>query len=1066
MKISAQPPPEAAVDVAKLEAEASASKAKLADASLKDQDREKVFNEIAYELNAIAEAKFGKGEYEAATKLFVEADGFVKQYHESYLARMKVQLADAEAKLVEYDKEPNAFKHDTMYKVGRILVSTLLSEVIKETRSLGDEAATKTYLERYGDVAREVKSANDEAESYEKIGEIELNAGNSQKAFELYDKALALRNNDKTSSKADEKGWWTTDYIAFAHWNLGEYNKAAEKFTEEIESLRKLESDDAEFKPNISPEWKLDEKEAAEMIQLQKTSALGDKLVVRSSLAAALFNVARIRILQGNYGSANETLGEVEKLLERMRAVKNETKEDWILAMTDLSVASHQAMALMIRGRIGEAQGNEAEAVKNYNDSVALYSQLSGGKPSGAIAALRVRLATLYAAQNKFDDARAQVRDAMRIRARLHQESGTTYALFQASRIELAAKNADAALKFARQAKASALALSAEDTIAEAGEVEADALLLKNADNKNSLALEQATVGYKSAIEVYRQAELRPLLARALNSLGAAYERAGKAKEAEAAYKEAVQTVESIRTSFGDAAQSEGFSNRRDVTAIYQHLVDLLVAQGRAEEALQYATRAQRRDLIANVPKTEIKLEGKAADALKQVAEAERRETAAVAKLEKTRTDPTGGTGAAGQQKNLTNAIGAARQDYALAIKRLEIEQPNLRFTVRPTDLLKLQSTIASDEALVSYLVTPDKLFVFVVRKTAVAVRSVEISQNDLRALVAEAREGLDNFANDFYQLSADADTGFNEEKARPDLRVDDKSAYYKKNLAPLKNALVELHEKLIAPIDDLIKDAKTLKIIPNADLFLLPFAALVAPDNVYLLEKHDLVFMTAGDLITAPQKPSSGSLVAFGDPTEAGLDGALEEVRAIEKVFPRSTLYTEDKATKEQLFKLTSAKILHFATHGNIRTPLEDSNIQMARLPNLLKPDLSYGEIYALPIEQTDMIVLSACQTALGTVSGTEIGVFIEAFRTKTATVAASLWSVDDIATRTLMVEFYKNLAAGQTRAFAMRTAQLKLLRDPRTKNPLFWAAFVLYGDGGKLSGMTAAPAKKALGK
>jgi CHAT domain-containing protein len=805
-----------------------------------------------------------------------------------------------------------------------------------------------------------------------------------------------------------------------------------------------------------------DEKERAAMTERQKTFALTDKMVLRSSLVSALFSLAQIRSQQGNYGAANETLGEVEKLLERMRADKSKTKEDWVLAVVDLSVYTHQATALRIRGRVAEAQGNETEAIKNYLESVALFSQLSGGRPSGALAGLRARLATLYASQNKFDEARANVREAMRIRARLHQESGTTYALMQASRIEIAAKNADAALKFARQAKASALQVGLEDMIAEAGEVEADALLAKNADNKSSLALEQAIVGYKSAIEVYRQAELRPLLVRALSSLGATFERAGRAKDAEAVYKEAVQVVESIRTSFSNAEQSEGYSNRRDITEIYRHLVDLLANQGRAEEALQYATRAQRRDLIDSVPKGEIKLSGKAAEALKQVAVAEGRENAVRAKLEKNRDEPTG-AGSVQQQKSLTTAIGAARQDYALAIKRLEIEQPNLRFTVRPTDLLKLQTSIAPDEALVSYLVTPEKLFVFVVRKGAVAVRPVDVKQIDLLALVAKTREGLDGFATDFYQLSADAETGFAEEKKRPDLRIDDKSEYYKKNLAPLKGSLVKLHEKLIEPIDDLIKDAKTLKIIPNAELFLLPFAALVSPaDNTYLLEKYNLTFMTAGDLITTPQKPSSGSLVAFGNPTEANLDGALEEVRAIQKVFPGSTLFTEDKATKEQLFKLNSAKILHFATHGHIRSPLENSNIQLAHLPNINQPDLSYGEIYALPLESTEMVVLSACQTALGTVSGTEVGVFIEAFRTKTDTVAASLWSVDDIATLNLMVEFYKNLAAGQTRSSAMRAAQLKLLRDGRMKNPLFWAAFVLYGDGGRLSAPTQKPLRK----
>ncbi len=55
-------------------------------------------------------------------------------------------------------------------------------------------------------------------------------------------------------------------------------------------------------------------------------------------------------------------------------------------------------------------------------------------------------------------------------------------------------------------------------------------------------------------------------------------------------------------------------------------------------------------------------------------------------------------------------------------------------------------------------------------------------------------------------------------------------------------------------------------------------------------------------------------------------------------------------------------------------------------------------------------------------------------------------------MATRLLMTEFYKNLNSGKTRAISMKLAQVKLLHDKRTKNPLFWAAFVLYGDGGKL--------------
>ncbi len=66
------------------------------------------------------------------------------------------------------------------------------------------------------------------------------------------------------------------------------------------------------------------------------------------------------------------------------------------------------------------------------------------------------------------------------------------------------------------------------------------------------------------------------------------------------------------------------------------------------------------------------------------------------------------------------------------------------------------------------------------------------------------------------------------------------------------------------------------------------------------MLEKYALNFATAGDLLGQRKavRPSS-MLVAFGNPTEANLDGALEEVKAIRRVFPQSTVYTEDQATK-----------------------------------------------------------------------------------------------------------------------------------------------------------------------
>ena len=1015
-------------DISKLQNEISTLDSKIKETSKADE-REKIFQKIASLLNQISEIHFSKGDYEAAAKSSLEADLRLKKYHQSFYERTKNDLSEAENNLKEAEKEANAEKREMLLKVGRIVVIAHLKTLFEEAQYFADEAVQKTYLERLGQVSREANDLNGEAESLEKLGQLLLNVENPQESFALFEKAHSLRQKD------GRKEFFTVNYIANAHYYLGNYDKAIEFFEKEGEITQEILAKTPALKP--------------EMTQTQKQIIELDKANVRTHLAMSLISIAQINALRGKFGATEKFIAELEKIIEQIKS-DEKNADELVMAVATLTRVSIEGSTARLRGRLLEAQGAETKAAQQFEKAANLFSQLSNGEPSGMIAGLRARLALIYSNQGDFEKSRANIREAMRLRSRLQQENGLAFALMQASRIELAAKQSDAALKFARQAKATALQLSLEDISAEANEVEADALFAKITDG-DSLKLEQIIVGYKSAIEVYRKLELRPMLARCLNSLGIAFKKANRLKEAETAFKEAIEVVESIQTGFANSEASVSFLNRRDISIIYQQMVDLLMAEGRSEAALQYATRAQRRDLTEALPVSEIKLTGKSAETLKQVATAEQREKAARNNL-----DDVFGK-ANNKQDSYINQIGAARQDYALAVKKLEIEQPNLRFTVRPTDLLKLQSTIAQHETLISYLVTSEKLYIFVVKRDTVAVRPVEIKQRELLLLVAQVRDGLTIFADDFYSLSTNAEEGFATEKTRTDLRGSDKSEHYQKSLLPIKNPLTKLNSLLITPIDDLLKGTETLKIIPNSELFLLPFSALILPNDTYLIEKYNLVFLTAGDLITAPIKPSNGSLVAFGNPSEAGLDGALDEVKAIKTVFPNSELFVEENATKSQLFKLTSAKILHFATHGNIRSPIENSNIQLARLPNLENPDLTYGEIYALPLESTEMVVLSACQTALGTVSGTEIGVFIEAFRTKTETVVASLWSVDDIATRELMTEFYRNLAKGESRATALRTAQLKLLRDGRMKNPLFWAAFVLYGNGDKLSAEAA---------
>ena len=1030
--------------ITQLETDISQNRIALSDSKLDAAKREKLFRELASQINELAESHFEKGEFEVATKLFVEAEQFSRQHSESYFSRRKEDLIAAENKLVVYEKEENLTKKELLYKAGRIYVYSLLSDLITTAENLHDHESENTFLQKLLTISHELQDSSAEAKAYEKLGVLELNADHPNQAFELYDKAFKLRQ-----TKNEE--WWTVDYIAFAHWTLGEYDKALEQFDKEISLLQSVQSKPIDPKFSDFSNLTLTDKELKEMQEQRMVTLEMERLNVTSSLASALLNKAKINIARGKYGEASAIIRDVEKIIEQLKDKQRVSKDETLSALITVSIGSHEASSLRIHARILEAEGMDSLATPLYSEAIKIFSDLSGGGASGAIAAMRSRLASIYLNQNKFAEARSNCKEVLRLRAKLEQQEGAVSALILSSRIERAAQENQMAMKLARQAKAAALQLSnAEELLAEANENEADNLVDKAAD-QSSLELEQAIVGYKTAIAVYRQADLAPMLSRALSSLGWAYERSLKFKDAELVYSDAIKISESIKSGFSTSDESNAFSANKETIKIYQRMVDLLVRQGKTEQALQFASSAQRRNIIDAIPKGEIKLNSKSDKDLKNVIAAENRMTAVRSSIEKEKKENHSST----THDNLVSDLGVAREQYAISIKRLESEQPNVKFTVRPTDLLKLQSSIGNGEAILSYLVTPEKLYIFVVKNKIVAVRSVDVTQDKLRGIVGSIRTCLTNFANDFYALSFDPSTGFNIEKDRPDIRKPDTTSQYRNFLLPLKTGLNDLYDILIQPVEDLLDHTETLKIIPNSELFLLPYSALLSANtDQYLIEKYNILYLTAGDLISIAAHPSKGSLVAFGDPTDANLEGALEEVKAIQAVFRGSKIYTDSAATKRQLFKLKDAKILHFATHGHIRSPLESSNIQLAHLPGITDSDLSYGEIYALPIESSEMVVLSACQTALGTVSGTEIGVFIEAFRSKTNTVVASLWSVDDLATLELMTNFYKDLQAGKSKPVAMRNAQIKLLKDNRTKNPLFWSAFVMYGDGGKISG------------
>jgi CHAT domain-containing protein len=321
---------------------------------------------------------------------------------------------------------------------------------------------------------------------------------------------------------------------------------------------------------------------------------------------------------------------------------------------------------------------------------------------------------------------------------------------------------------------------------------------------------------------------------------------------------------------------------------------------------------------------------------------------------------------------------------------------------------------------------------------------------------------------------------------------------------AEYAKAAANLSQLLLGPVAAELKN-KRLLVVSDGVLQFIPFAGLPDPtatESRPLVAEHEVVNVPSASVVaslrqeTANRKPAPRALAVFADPvfsnddprvsvarlahskpaekdsgadvlrstTESGLTSLRRLRFSRQEADEIARLASSDAKLEAVDFEAsrklaTSAelgqyRLVHFATHGLINNQHPElSGIVLSLVDERGQPQngfLRLYDLYNLKLS-ADLVVLSACQTALGKEIKGEgfVGLTRGFMYAGAPRVVASLWQIDDRASAEFMKRFYERMLVQKLRpAAALRAAQISMQKDKRWNSPHYWAAFTLQGE------------------
>ena len=397
------------------------------------------------------------------------------------------------------------------------------------------------------------------------------------------------------------------------------------------------------------------------------------------------------------------------------------------------------------------------------------------------------------------------------------------------------------------------------------------------------------------------------------------------------------------------------------------------------------------------------------------------------------------------------------QQQLAALVDTFETQNPTyfqLKYDFQTFDLKAVRQKLEATEGIIEYFIGKEKAYWFYLDKAQIKMGAI--------ANVATIANQIKDFRNSIIQpflaqtIAKDSfDVAY----------TNSGKALYQQLLAPsLQNSAIQ-----------------QIRIIPDGVLGYLPFDALLTAavskqqmgnykSYPFLQKTHRLCYSYSLTLLEERQQQNNQvakkEILAFAPifqakhPIQLGkttiqLSPLLANVGTTEQLLQayQGKAYLKVLAKKESFIAESSKyAYLHLASHAQMNDENADySFISFAQTDDTVRQDnlLFVRELYNVPLK-AEMVVLSACETALGEIQeGEGIISLARAFAYAGAkSIITTLWQVSDQKSAELVTAFYQFLAEGNTKDRALWKAKNTLIEQGFNAHPYHWAGFIPIGD------------------